>query len=177
MFNIHDRKWDSDLLRVLEIPDELLPGVAPSAGVVGQVDPSVLGVAIPIAGIAGDQQAALFGQGRFSEGQAKNTYGTGCFLLLNVADNKYEPKNGLILTLACEEDGKPCYSLEGSIFIGGAVVQWLRGGLGLIKRAEETGKDAQKAVDNSAKASREALIKTERVCREAEEAAEASIQA
>ena len=138
MFNIHDRKWDSDLLRVLEIPDELLPGVAPSAGVVGQVDPSILGVPIPIAGIAGDQQAALFGQGCFSAGQAKNTYGTGCFLLLNVADKKYDPKNGLILTLACEEDGKPCYSLEGSIFIGGAVVQWLRDGLGLIKHAEET---------------------------------------
>jgi glycerol kinase len=138
MFNIHDRKWDSDLLRVLEIPEEMLPGVAPSAGVVGRVDPSILGVPIPIAGIAGDQQAALFGQGCFSEGQAKNTYGTGCFLLLNIAEKKYDPKNGLILTLACEEDGKPCYSLEGSIFIGGAAVQWLRDGLGLINRAEET---------------------------------------
>jgi glycerol kinase len=147
MFNIHDRTWDSDLLKVLEIPDEMLPGVAPSAGVVGQVDPSILGVTIPIAGIAGDQQAALFGQGCFSEGQAKNTYGTGCFLLLNVAEKKYDPKNGLILTLACEEDGKPCYSLEGSIFIGGAVVQWLRDGLGLIKRAEETQAIAESVVD------------------------------
>jgi glycerol kinase len=148
MFNIHDRTWDNDLLRVLEIPDEMLPGVAPSAGVVGQVDPSILGVTIPIAGIAGDQQAALFGQGCFSEGQAKNTYGTGCFLLLNVADKQYDPENGLILTLACEEDGKPCYSLEGSIFIGGAAVQWLRDGLGLIKRAEETQAIAESVVDS-----------------------------
>lgn len=147
MFNIHERNWDPELLKVLEIPIEMLPDVVQSAGVVGQTDPEILGVPIPIAGIAGDQQAALFGQGCFSAGQAKNTYGTGCFLLLNVEDKRVEPENGLILTLACKEDGKPCYALEGSIFIAGAVVQWLRDGLGLIRDAAETQAIAQSVED------------------------------
>ena len=147
MFNIHEKSWDPELLKVLDIPIEMLPDVVQSAGVVGQTDPDILGAAIPIAGIAGDQQAALFGQGCYTAGQAKNTYGTGCFLLLNVADERVEPKNGLILTLGCKEDGKPCYALEGSIFIGGAVVQWLRDGMGLIKDAAETQAIAESVED------------------------------
>jgi glycerol kinase len=149
MFNIHTKTWDADLLRFLDIPAEILPSeVVSSATVVGRLDPGILGAAIPIAGIAGDQQAALFGQGCFSAGQAKNTYGTGCFLLLNVGDKKIMPANGLILTLACGPDGKPCYALEGSVFIAGAVVQWLRDGLGIIAQAEETQGIAQ-SVENS----------------------------
>jgi len=138
MFNIHEKTWDGDLLDILGIPAEILPRVVSSAAVVGQIDSEILGAAIPIAGIAGDQQAALFGQGCFSEGQAKNTYGTGCFFLLNLADNQIKPGSGLILTLACGPDGNPCYALEGSVFVAGAVVQWLRDGLGLIADADET---------------------------------------
>jgi glycerol kinase len=138
MFNIHEKTWDEDLLNMLGIPAGILPRVVSSAAVVGQIDADILGAAIPIAGIAGDQQAALFGQGCFSEGQAKNTYGTGCFFLLNLADRQISPAGGLILTLACGPDGSPCYALEGSVFIAGAVVQWLRDGLGLITNADET---------------------------------------
>lgn len=147
LFNIHEKKWDEDLLALLDIPREILPQVVDSASIVGSTDASILGCGIPIAGIAGDQQAALFGQGCFNEGEAKNTYGTGCFLLLNVGTKKIAPKNGLILTLTCDELGKPCYALEGSIFIGGAVVQWLRDGLGLIENASQTGAIAQSVQD------------------------------
>jgi glycerol kinase len=147
MYNIHEKTWDEDLLRYLSIPAEILPEVVSSAQVIGQTDSDILGSAIPIAGIAGDQQAALFGQGCFAEGKAKNTYGTGCFFLLNVGPKKITPGNGLILTLACGADGKPCYALEGSVFIAGAVVQWLRDGLGLIARAEETQGIAQSVSD------------------------------
>jgi glycerol kinase len=147
MYNIHEKTWDEDLLRHLSIPAEILPEVVSSAQVIGQTDSDILGSAIPIAGIAGDQQAALFGQGCFAEGKAKNTYGTGCFFLLNVGPKKITPGNGLILTLACGADGKPCYALEGSVFIAGAVVQWLRDGLGLIAGAEETQGIAQSVSD------------------------------
>lgn len=147
MFNIHEKGWDEDLLRHLDVPAEILPSVVSSAEVIGQIDSDILGTAIPIAGIAGDQQAALFGQGCFAAGQAKNTYGTGCFFLLNVAGEKISPAGGLILTLACGPDGKPCFALEGSVFIAGAVVQWLRDGLGLIARAEETQGIAQSVAD------------------------------
>jgi glycerol kinase len=147
MYNIHEKTWDEDLLRHLGIPAEILPEVVSSAQVVGQTDPDIVGVEIPIAGIAGDQQAALFGQGCFTEGKAKNTYGTGCFFLLNVGNKEIAPGNGLILTLACADDGMPCYALEGSVFIAGAVVQWLRDGLGLIARAEETQGIAQSISD------------------------------
>jgi len=139
LFNIHEKKWDRDILALLDIPSEILPKVVNSAEIIGNTDPEILGGAIPISGIAGDQQAALFGQGCFIEGEAKNTYGTGCFLLLNVGNKKVVPKSGLILTLACDENGKPCYALEGSIFIAGAVIQWLRDGLGLIENAAQTG--------------------------------------
>jgi len=147
MFNIHEKAWDENLLAHLGIPAEMLPDVVSSAQITGQIDSDILGAAIPIAGIAGDQQAALFGQGCFSKGQAKNTYGTGCFFLLNVDDQKIAPGDGLILTLACRPDGKPCYALEGSVFIAGAVVQWLRDGMGLIARAEETQGIAQSVAD------------------------------
>ncbi len=148
LFNIHDKVWDQEVLDLLDIPSEILPSVVDSAQVVGHTHPSLLGCAVPIAGIAGDQQAALFGQGCFYEGQAKNTYGTGCFLLLNVGNKRIEPRSGLILTLACDETGKPCYALEGSIFIAGAVVQWLRDGLGLIKDASQTAQIAQSVGDS-----------------------------
>lgn len=138
LFNIHEKQWDKELLDIMDIPREILPDVSDSAHIVGNTDPGILGSEIPIAGIAGDQQAALFGQGCFYEGEAKNTYGTGCFLLLNVGAQKVNPKSGLILTLACDENGKPCYALEGSIFIAGAVMQWLRDGMGLIQNAAES---------------------------------------
>jgi glycerol kinase len=147
MYNIHEKKWDDELLEHLGIPASLLPKVVSSSEIVGESDPHVTGAAIPIAGIAGDQQAALFGQGCFSEGQAKNTYGTGCFMLLNIGSKKVEPESGLILTLACDSEGKPCYAMEGSIFIGGAVMQWLRDGLGLVSSAAESQAIAESVKD------------------------------
>ena len=148
LFNIHDKAWDQEILDLLDIPASMLPEVVNSAGIIGNTDRCLLGCEIPIAGIAGDQQAALFGQGCFSEGQAKNTYGTGCFLLLNIGNKKIAPKSGLIMTLACDEQGRPCYALEGSIFIAGAVVQWLRDGLGLIEDASVTGSIASSVEDS-----------------------------
>jgi glycerol kinase len=148
MYNIHDKSWDDEILTILDVPRVMLPRVVPSAEIIGKSDPDVTGVAIPIAGIAGDQQAALFGQGCFDDGQAKNTYGTGCFLLLNVGDKKIDPKNGLILTLACDSTGKPCYALEGSVFIAGAVVQWLRDGLALIADAAQCQSIAESVADS-----------------------------
>jgi glycerol kinase len=147
MFNIHERVWDPELLGVLDIPASLLPEVVPSAGVAGLTDGGIVGAEIPIAGIAGDQQAALFGQACFDAGQAKNTYGTGCFLLMNAGRQRVDPGPGLLLTLACDRLGKACYALEGSVFIAGAVVQWLRDGLGLIRTAAETESLAQSVAD------------------------------
>jgi glycerol kinase len=112
--------------------------VAASSHRIDHTDAEIVGAETPIAGIAGDQQAALFGQACFDAGQAKNTYGTGCFLLLNVGRKRVDPGPGLLLTLACDGGGRPCYALEGSVFIAGAVIQWLRDGLGLIRGAEET---------------------------------------
>jgi glycerol kinase len=137
MYNIHERTWDPELLGVLDVPAALLPEIVCSAQVAAVTDAEVFGAEVPIAGIAGDQQAALFGQACVEEGQAKNTYGTGCFLLRNLGRTRIDPGPGLVLTLACDAAGQPCYALEGSIFIAGAVVQWLRDGLGLIRRAEE----------------------------------------
>lgn len=147
MYNIHDRAWDRELLRVLDVPEAMLPAVHTSAEVIGESHTDVTGAAIPIAGIAGDQQAALFGQACFDDGQAKNTYGTGCFLLLNIGNSKIDPTNGLILTLACDEKGGPCYALEGSVFIGGAVIQWLRDGLGIVADASQTQEAAESVRD------------------------------
>jgi glycerol kinase len=147
MYNIHDRTWDPDLLHYLDVPAAVLPEVVASAHVAGHTDAAVVGAEIPIAGIAGDQQAALFGQACFEAGQAKNTYGTGCFLLVNAGHKRPDPGPGLLLTLACDRGGRPCYAIEGSVFIAGAVVQWLRDGLGLIQHADETHRLAQSVSD------------------------------
>ncbi|WP_298211569.1 glycerol kinase GlpK [Ferrimicrobium sp.] len=138
IYNIGQLDWDDELLQLLNIPRSMCPTVVDSSGVVGEVDESWLGRKIPIAGIAGDQQAALFGQGCYTPGTAKNTYGTGSFLLMNTGDAPVMSENGLVTTLAWGIDHKVTYALEGSIFITGAVVQWLRDELGLIKTADET---------------------------------------
>lgn len=135
LFNIHKLDWDDELLKILGVPREMLPDVRPSSGVFGETDPKIFGAAIPIAGIAGDQQAATFGQGCFRKGMVKNTYGTGCFLLMNTGPTPVASKNGLLTTIGWGLDGKVTYCLEGSVFIAGAAVQWLRDGLGLIKKA------------------------------------------
>lgn len=136
IYDIVNLKWDDKLLNALGIPKNMLPTVQPSAHHFG--DYEIDGVQIPIAGIAGDQQAALFGQGCFKKGTAKNTYGTGCFMLMNTGENPQFSKNGLLTTIAYGLDGKVNYALEGSIFIAGAAIQWLRDGLELIKDAKET---------------------------------------
>ncbi|MEE9612777.1 MAG: glycerol kinase GlpK [Desulfatiglandales bacterium] len=147
LFNIHKKNWDTEILKILDIPYEILPQITSSACVIGQTDQKIFESAIPIAGIAGDQQAALFGQGCFYKGQAKNTYGTGCFLLMNIADTELEPQEGLLLTIACDEKGNPCYCLEGSIFTAGAVIQWLRDELKLIHDATESQRLAEAVED------------------------------
>jgi len=137
LLNIARGEWDDDLLALFDIPKSLLPRVTRSSGVVGATDATLFGVEIPIAGIAGDQQAALFGQGCHSAGQAKNTYGTGCFLLMHAGTERIESANGLITTCAAQTGEAIGYALEGSVFIGGAVVQWLRDGLGIIGSSAE----------------------------------------
>jgi glycerol kinase len=139
LFNINTLKWDKELLAILDIPEAVLPRVVPSSHVYGEVTPGLLGdVSIPVAGIAGDQQAALFGQACYDTSMAKNTYGTGCFILLNTGERPVPPEKGLVTTLAWGLDGKFTYAMEGSIFITGAAIQWLRDGLGLIKNAAES---------------------------------------
>jgi len=135
IFNIHTLKWDDDLLKALEIPKEMLPEVRSSSEIYGYT--GVQGVDVPIAGIAGDQQAALFGQCCFETGEVKNTYGTGCFLLMNTGEQAYSSKSGLITTIAAGTGAKPIYALEGSVFTGGAVVQWLRDGLRVIPESRD----------------------------------------
>ena len=139
LYNIKELKWDDEILELLDIPKSMLPEVKPSSCVYGYTDEHMLaGAQIPIAGIAGDQQAALFGQTCFEEGSAKNTYGTGCFMLMNTGDKPVESKNGLLTTIAWGVDGKVEYALEGSIFIGGAVIQWLRDELKVLYNAKES---------------------------------------
>ncbi len=138
LYNIHQREWDELLLGELRIPRGLLPEVRDSSGVFGNMDAEWLGAEIPVAGAAGDQQAALFGQGCHAPGRAKNTYGTGCFLLMNTGDRAPTSKTGLVTTIAWGLDGQVEYALEGSIFVAGAAVQWLRDGLGLISDAAES---------------------------------------
>ena len=135
LFNIHTGDWDDELLRLLRVPRAVLPQVVRSSGVVATAD--IGGASIPIAGIAGDQQAALFGQACHSPGMAKNTYGTGCFLLMNTGAEAVASRNNLLTTVAWNCGGPTQYALEGSVFIGGAVVQWLRDGLGIIKTAAD----------------------------------------
>ena len=149
MYNINDLCWDQEILQRLDIPVCMLPEVRPSSGLYGKTDTSFLGGEIPIAGVAGDQQAALFGQTCFSQGEAKNTYGTGCFLLMNTGERPVFSTNGLVTTIAWGIDEKVYYALEGSIFIGGASVQWLRDELRLIDSAEDSEYMARKVPDTS----------------------------
>jgi glycerol kinase len=137
LFNINTCQWDPELLALAGIPPAVLPQVLDSATVYGETHPSLFGRPIPIAGIAGDQQAALFGQNCFTKGLAKNTYGTGCFLLSNLGDAPTISPHQLLTTIAWRLGGKITYALEGSVFVGGAVVQWLRDGLGIIESASE----------------------------------------
>ena len=140
LYNIHTLDWDDEILDELGIPRAMLPEVRPSSQAYGQADPRLLGAATPIAGAAGDQQAALFGQACYAPGQAKNTYGTGCFLLLNTGQQAVHSEQGLLTTIAWQlGEGRPLtYALEGSVFIAGAAIQWLRDGLGIIAHATET---------------------------------------
>lgn len=137
LFNIHTLDWDDELLTALDIPRAMLPTVHASSEVYGETDSTIFGKSIPIAGIAGDQQAATFGQGCFENGNAKNTYGTGCFLLMNTGEVPVRSNNGLLTTIGWGLDGKITYCLEGSVFVAGAVVQWLRDGLGFFEDASE----------------------------------------
>jgi glycerol kinase len=147
LYNIHERDWDDTLLAELRIPRAMLPEVRDSSGVFGEADAEWLGAAIPVAGAAGDQQAALFGQGCHQPGSAKNTYGTGCFLLMNTGEEAIASDTGLLTTLAWGIDGKVEYALEGSIFVAGAAVQWLRDGLGLVAHASESDAAARAVED------------------------------
>ncbi|MAA64735.1 MAG: glycerol kinase [Alteromonadaceae bacterium] len=138
LFNIHSQTWDDDLLKLFRVPSALLPEVLDSAADFGEVDADLLGAPLPVAGIAGDQQAALIGQACFEPGMAKSTYGTGCFLILNTGDAPLRSENRLLTTVAYRLNGKPCYAIEGSIFVAGAAMQWLRDGLKLITHASES---------------------------------------
>ncbi|HEY0863065.1 MAG TPA: glycerol kinase GlpK [Lacunisphaera sp.] len=148
LLNLRTAQWDDELLRILRIPREVLPEVRASSGVFGEVSavPALNG--IPIGGIAGDQHAALFGQACWKSGMAKNTYGTGCFLLMHTGDRPVFSRNNLLTTIAWQIDGRIDYALEGSVFIGGAVVQWLRDGLGLIAQSADVEKLAARVTDN-----------------------------
>ncbi|MDR1835002.1 MAG: glycerol kinase GlpK [Fusobacteriaceae bacterium] len=149
LFDIHKLRWDGEILKELDIPRAMLPEVKPSSGVFGYTDPEYLGGEIPVSGIAGDQQAALFGQCCFEKGKVKNTYGTGCFILMNTGEEIVASGNGLITTIAWGEGGKVEYALEGSVFIAGAAVQWLRDGLRMIDNAAFTEAYAKKVPDSN----------------------------
>lgn len=138
LFNIHTLAWDGELCGLFDIPRAILPEVRPSAGSFGEADAKVVGHAIPITGVLGDQQAALFGQGCMTQGALKNTYGTGCFLLMNTGDAPRRPRHGLLTTIAWYMQGKPTYALEGSVFVGGAAIQWLRDELKILESAAES---------------------------------------
>jgi glycerol kinase len=137
LYNIYDLCWDKELLELLDIPESILPKVCSSSEVYGHTRRSMFGEEIPISGICGDQQAALFGQACFEKGMIKNTYNTGCFILMNTGDTPVQSKNDLITTIAWGIGDKVTYALEGSVFIGGAVIQWLRDSLSLIHSIEE----------------------------------------
>lgn len=148
LFNIHTGEWDDELLRLLDVPRAILPEVRASSEVYGEIDSVHLGGAIPLAGIAGDQQAATFGQCCFDPGSAKNTYGTGCFMLMNTGNRPVASNAGLLTTVAWRIGAQTTYAVEGAIFIAGAAVQWLRDGLGLIKQASEIEALAASVTDN-----------------------------
>jgi|688.fasta_scaffold13841_14 glycerol kinase len=137
LFDIHRLDWDDEILGILNIPRSMLPRVVDSSGIAGHTDAEMLGTPVAIAGIAGDQQAATFGQACFQPGSAKNTYGTGCFLLMNTGDKPVPSSNNLLTTVGWRIGGKTTYCLEGAVFVAGAVVQWLRDGLGIITKSEE----------------------------------------
>ena len=149
MFNIRERKWDPDLLALFGVPESMLPEVKSSSEVYGNVLPKYFfGNELPIAGIAGDQQAALFGQACFEPGMAKNTYGTGCFTLMNTGTEATASDNGLLTTVAWEVDGRLEYALEGSVFVAGSVIQWLRDGLRMLGKSSDCEAYAERAGDN-----------------------------
>lgn len=148
LFNINTLTWDKELLELLQIPESILPRVASSSEVYDHTNTTFFATKVPIAGIAGDQQAALFGQMCASQGMVKNTYGTGCFILMNTGKKPFLSKNNLVTTIAWQVNGDTYYALEGSIFIGGAVVQWLRDGLGIIKSSAEVEELARQVPDN-----------------------------
>ena len=149
LFNINTLEWDKEILEIMDIPEAMLPKALPSSCVYGHADSSFLGGAIPIAGAAGDQQAALFGQTCFRPGDAKNTYGTGCFLLMNTGEKPVFSENGLVTTIAWGLDGKVYYALEGSIFVAGAAIQWLRDEMRLIDSAMDSEYMARKVSDTN----------------------------
>ena len=144
MLDVHRNAWDDELLRLLQVPRELLPAVHPSSHAFGHTLAEFLGAPIPIGGVAGDQQSALFGQACFKAGLAKNTYGTGCFMLMHTGEHFQTSQNGLITTSAAQPTATPEFALEGSVFIGGAVVQWLRDGLQAIKASGEVQQPGRK---------------------------------
>ena len=147
LFDVRRNTWDEGLLALLDVPASLLPAVHPSSHLFAESEPDLLGAALPIAGIAGDQQSALFGQACFRAGQAKNTYGTGCFMLMHTGGQFQTSHNGLITTSAAQPDATPQFALEGSVFIGGAVVQWLRDGLRAISASSEVQSLAESVPD------------------------------
>ena len=149
LYNIRELKWDDQLLSYLTVPKSMLPEVRPSSAVYGYSDPKVLGASIPVSGAAGDQQAALFGQNCFEPGMAKNTYGTGCFMLMNTGTKIYKSENGLVTTIAWGLDGKVEYALEGSIFVAGSAIQWLRDGIRLVDSAPDSEWVAKKVKDTA----------------------------
>ncbi|MBC8196959.1 MAG: glycerol kinase GlpK [Candidatus Marinimicrobia bacterium] len=148
IYNIDDKCWDDKLLSILNIPKQILPQVFSSSSIYGYTDKKLFDEEIPIAGIAGDQQSALFGQNGFTPNSIKNTYGTGCFLLVNTGQKRINSTTGMLNTLACDEYGNPVYALEGSVFIGGAVMQWIRDELGFIKNASES-EDVAMSIENT----------------------------
>lgn len=149
LMNLDAAEWDDSMLKLFDVPRAMLPRIVPSCGVIGTTDGDLLGAEIPIAGIAGDQQSALFGQACFKPGLSKNTYGTGCFLLLNTGKQRATSKNGLLSTTAASEDEETRYALEGSIFVGGAVIQWLRDEMRMIYSASESEALAKKVPDTA----------------------------
>ena len=149
LFDIHKRQWDEELLQELEIPACMLPEIVPSSGIVGETTSEWFGRPIPLAGIAGDQQAALFGQTCFQPGDAKNTYGTGCFMLMNTGTKPVKSENGLLTTIAWDVDGEVNYALEGSVFVAGAAIQWLRDEMGLLEHASDSEAIARSVSDTA----------------------------
>jgi glycerol kinase len=148
LFNIHDGNWDKELLDIFGVPEAILPEVKKSCGLFANTLPEVIGASVPVCGIAGDQQASLFGQACFSEGDIKNTYGTGCFSLVNTGTQAVKSEHRLLTTVAWDIGNGLEYALEGSVFIAGAVIQWLRDQLGIIEHASESEKLARQVDDN-----------------------------